>query len=50
MSNAFGIIASNIFQQIARDFVSVSNTQEVNRLYGSIMPFNWSGERKAGDF
>lgn len=49
MSNAFGIIASNIFQQIARQLIKVTNAQEVNRIHGSVMPFSWSGEWKAGD-
>lgn len=37
MSNAFGIIASNIFQQISSQFINVTNAQEENRLHGTML-------------
>lgn len=47
MSNAFGIIASNFSQQIARQFMNVTSAQKENRLHGSMLsPGQGSGKQE----
>lgn len=47
MSNAFGIRASNIFQQIARQFMNVTSAQKENRLRGPMLsPGQGSGKQE----
>lgn len=49
LSNAFGIIATSIFQQIARHNINVTNAQNETRLQEWMVPISWSGEQKGED-
>lgn len=49
LSNAFGITATNIFQQVARQSINVINAQNETRLRDWMVPLSWSGEQTAED-
>lgn len=49
LSNAFGITATNIFQQAARQSINVINAQNETRLRDWMVPLSWSGEQTAED-
>jgi len=49
LTNAFGITATNAFQQIARQSVSVTDAQNQTRLQDWMVPVSWGGEQRAED-